>query len=81
MAPNKNTQNSKIQKFTLKAVMDIAQKIKILELLDNGEKIAAVARRFIVNESTIRTIRNNKNKIRDSAPKLAPHAKFCKISR
>ena len=61
--------------------MDIAQKMKILELLDKGEKVAGVARRFVVNESTIRTIRNNKSKIRDSASKLGPHAKFCKISR
>ena len=54
--------------------------MKILELLDNGEKLAVVARRFVVNKSTIRTIRKNKNKIPGSASKLGPHAKFLKIS-
>ena len=61
--------------------MDIAQKIKNLELLANREKIAAVARLFVVNESIIRTIRDDKEKIRNSASTLGPRAKFCKISR
>lgn len=61
--------------------MNIAQKMKILQLFENGEKVSAVAQRFVMNESTIRMIRDNKNKIRESAFKLGPSAKFCKISR
>ena len=80
MAPkNKSPKvNKTIRK---KVVIDIAQKVKILELLESGEKIAAIARRFVGNESTIRSIRDNKQKIRESAAKLGPHAKFCKIAR
>lgn len=80
MAPKNKSPSGKTMKKK-KAVMDIAQKMKILQLLDEGEKVSAVARRFVVNESTIRTIRDNKQKIRESASKLGPHAKFCKISR
>ena len=61
--------------------MDVAQKMKIVELLESGEKIADIARRFVVNESTIRTIRDNREKIRKSALQLGPHSKLCKISR
>ena len=61
--------------------MDLAQKMKILQLLDQGEKVSVIARRFVVNESTIRTILENKKKIIDSASKLGPNAKFGKISR
>ena len=61
--------------------MDTAQKMKILQLLDDGEKVSAVARRFVVNESTIRTIGSNEEEIRESAFTLKPNAKFCKISR
>ena len=80
MAPkNKSPKvNKTIRK---KAVMNIAQKMKILELLKSGEKIAAIARRFVVNESTIRSILDNKQKIRESAAKLGPYAKFRKIAR
>ena len=58
MAPKKTSPN--IKKIKKRAVMDIAQKMKIVELLESGEKIADIARRFVVNESTIRTIRDNK---------------------
>lgn len=78
MAPTKNPPNKSLKK---KNVMDIAQKLKIIDLLESGEKIAVVARLYNVNESTIRTIRDNKIKIRSSASKLGSHAKFCKITR
>ena len=64
-----------------KSVMSIAEKLKILDLLKQGEIIAAVARKFEVNESTIRSIRKNEQKIRQSASKLGSQAKFIKISR
>ena len=60
--------------------MNLATKLKILDLLESGEKIAAIARRFDVNESIIRSIRDNKNKIRESTSQLGSHAKFCKIT-
>ena len=37
-------------------VMSIADKLKILNLIEKGETIAAIARKYEVNESTIRTI-------------------------
>ncbi|KAL7296724.1 hypothetical protein TKK_0010138 [Trichogramma kaykai] len=64
-----------------KSVMDLAQKLKILDLLSNGEKVAAVARKISVNESTIRSIRDNGEKIRESTAQLGLHAKCCKICR
>ena len=82
MAPmNKSPKSGIKKKSRNKSVMDIAQKMKILELLESGEIIAAVARRFVVNESTIRSIKKNKDKIKASAGKLGPHAEFCKITR
>lgn len=61
--------------------MNIASKLEILNLIDGGEKIAAIARKFNVNESTIRNIRDNKDKIRRSAASLGQHAKFVKVVR
>ena len=78
MAPRKKSPKKSLRG---KCVMDIAQKMKIIQLLESGEKVAEVARRFIVNESIIRSIRDSKQKIRNSGSKLGPHAKFCKISR
>ena len=37
-----------------KEMMDLAQKLKILNLLRQGEKLAALGKRYNVNESTIR---------------------------
>ena len=79
MAPKENGPQKKSMRR--KSVMDIAQKMKIIQLLESGEKVAAVAKRFVVNESTILPVRDNKQKIRESASKLGPHAKFCKITR
>ena len=53
-------------------VIDIAQKMKIIEVLESEEKIDSIARRFVVNGSTVRTIRDNKDKIRHSATQLDP---------
>ncbi|KAL7293042.1 hypothetical protein TKK_0013486 [Trichogramma kaykai] len=64
-----------------KKVLNLVEKIKILDALKEGEKVAFLARRFNVNESTIRSIRNNESKIRESAKSLGKHAENCKISR
>lgn len=79
MAPKNKSPVKKAERT--KNVMNLAQKMKVIQLLENNEKIATIARRFMVNESTIRSIRNNKEKIKQSASALGPNAKFCKISR
>ena len=61
--------------------MDLATKLKILDLLESGEKIASIARRFEVNKLKMLSIRDNKNKIRENASQLGSHAKFCKITK
>ena len=78
MAPKKKSPAKNMRK---KVVMDLAQKMKVIELLKNGEKVASIAKRFVVNESTIRWIRDNMEKIIGSASKLGAHAKCCKITR
>ena len=64
-----------------KEVMDLAQKMKILDLLRQGEKVAALAKRYNVNESTIRSVRASEEKIRKSFSNLGDNAKYSKISR
>ena len=64
-----------------RSVMSLADKLQVLSLIDNGETIASIARRFKVNESTIRTIRDNKNKIRSSSSTLGQYSKFVKVVR
>ncbi|XP_058809920.1 tigger transposable element-derived protein 1-like [Phymastichus coffea] len=60
-------------------VMSLADKLKILNSLRDGDKVAAIARRFEVNESTIRTIRDSEAKIRESAQILGQHAQAAKV--
>ena len=79
MAPSNNPK-SKVCKRK-KDVMDLTQKLKILDLLRQGEKVATIARRYGVNELTIRSIRNNEDKIRKSFSNLGSSTKHCKISR
>ena len=83
MAPQSKKTSASTKKTPSRArsVMNIADKLKILDLIDNGEKIAAIARRFQVNESSIRTIRDNKDRIRNSSLNLGQHAKFVKVVR
>ena len=75
-----NTPNKKEKKRD-KKVLNLAEKIKILNALAAGEKVACLARKFNVNESTIRSIRANERKIRESAKCLGKHAEKCKITR
>ena len=67
----------KISASESRKVMTIGEKLKILE----NETIASVARKFNVNESTIRTIRKNKDKIRQSSSELGTHAQLSKVTR
>ena len=77
MAPkSKNSPNKKSRN-----VLDIGVKLKILNLLNPGERVAAVARKFKINESTVRTIRDNKDKIRHSASTLGQFSHLSKVSR
>ena len=62
-------------------VLNVADKIKIINLLENGKKVMAVARKLGINESSVRTIRPNKDKIRAAAALLGPYAKMTKITR
>ena len=47
-------------------VLDIGEKLKIINLLERKEQVAAVGRKFKINE----TIRKNKENILKSASKL-----------
>ena len=78
MAPKKNSpkKNKKQRK-----VLSLAEKLKILNFLRDGEKIAVVARRLNLNESTVRTIRDNEEKIRRSASIIGRQAQFTKVVR
>ncbi|XP_058789583.1 tigger transposable element-derived protein 1-like [Phymastichus coffea] len=62
-----------------KKVMSLADKLKILNLIRDGEKIACIVKIFSVNESTIRSIRTNENKIRSSSEILGQHATSVKV--
>ena len=75
MAPKENKIQKKIRK-----VLNLGEKLKILELLDKGETVAAVGRKFKVNESTIRGIRDNKEKIREGMKNVGIQAKMSKVT-
>ena len=64
-----------------KKVMNLEQKVHILELLKSGMKVSAVAKKYSVNESTIRSIRDSGYKIITSFKQLGSQAKYSKISR
>ncbi|XP_006875041.1 PREDICTED: tigger transposable element-derived protein 1-like [Chrysochloris asiatica] len=55
-------------------VMSLANKMRVLEMLDQGETNTAVGRFFGVNESTIRTIKKNAKAIRASASRGTPES-------
>ncbi|KAJ8682493.1 hypothetical protein QAD02_018285 [Eretmocerus hayati] len=82
MAPTKKNSPSKNPvKKRAKKIVDIATKLKILDLLRDGEKISNLARRYEANESTIRSIRDNQEAIRAASANLGVHGKFTKINR
>lgn len=65
-----------------KKVLTLFEKNKILDCLDNKETVASVARKFNLNESSVRTIRQNKEKIRNSiASSVAKCAKTVSYTR
>lgn len=78
MAPSKN-KSTKITKK--RKVLNIGDKVKIINLLESGEKVAAVGRKFGISESSVRTIRDNKEKILKSAADLGSHAHLSKVVR
>lgn len=49
-----------------RVVMNLDEKMRVLNMLRSGESIAAVGRKFHVNESTIRSIRQKEEEIRKS---------------
>ncbi|KAM6151616.1 tigger transposable element-derived protein 1-like [Rhynchocyon petersi] len=58
----------------VRKVMSIANKMRVLEMLDQGKTNTAVGRAFGVNESTIRTIKKNEKAIRASASRGTPES-------
>lgn len=81
MAPTSSKSLAKKTPTRKRSVMSIADKIKILNAIDAGETIATIARRFSVNESTVRTIRDNREKIRSTSVTLGKHASSVKVVR
>ena len=75
MAPENNC-----WKKIIRVVMNLAQKIEILELL-NTENFVNIARVFNTNESSVQTNHSNGSKMRKSALYLGSHVKFFKISK
>ncbi|KAL7297063.1 hypothetical protein TKK_0009489 [Trichogramma kaykai] len=69
--------------FTKKSrkVQNIADKVKIINLLKQGEKVAAVGRKFQISESSVRAIRDNSEKILKSAADLGSHSHLTKVIR
>lgn len=67
---NKN-KNAKALKRS-KKVLTLNEKGEILDLLDKKEPVASIARKYKINESSVRTIRQNKDKIRHSLQSSAP---------
>lgn len=77
MAPKLN----KAPKKKERNVLGIGVKLKIINLLESKEKIAAIARKFNINESSVRSIRDNKKKIHQSASNMGNHAHLSKVVR
>ncbi|KAL7294448.1 hypothetical protein TKK_0012444 [Trichogramma kaykai] len=69
--------------FTKKSrkVQNIADKVKIINLLKQGEKVAAVGRKFQISESSVQAIRDNSEKILKSAADLGSHSHLTKVIR
>ena len=70
MAPLKKTPPKKSKS---RKVLTLGDKLKILELLEENQTVAAVARKFNINESTVRGIHDNKDKIRKSCSQVGAH--------
>ena len=77
MAPNEKLPVQKKERN----ILNVARKIKVIHLLENGEKVMAVAGKLGINESSFRTIRANKDKIRAAAALLGPYAKMTNITK
>lgn len=64
-----------------KKVMAISTKIQLLDFLKEGYKVSTIAEKFGVNESTIRSIRDNESKIRQTALQMGFNSEVCKVTR
>ena len=65
MAPKKRPASQVAGEVTKKRkMMSISEKIKLLDLLKQGQSYAAVARQYGVNESTVRYIKKEEANIR-----------------
>ena len=81
MASKKANEKGCTKQKRKKELMYLAQKLKMLDLLRQGERVAALSKRYNVNESTIRSIRTNEEKIRKIFSNLGNNANYSKISR
>ncbi|XP_058793047.1 tigger transposable element-derived protein 1-like [Phymastichus coffea] len=81
--PPKRKNNSPDKRVVKRAkkVMSLEDKMKILDSLRRGEKVVFLAQQYQVNESTIRTIRNNEKEIRETAEQVGVHGKTVKYVR
>jgi len=57
-----------------KNVLTLVNKIEILDELKSGETVASLARRYEMNESSVREIRTNEDAIRRSVMESVPIA-------
>lgn len=81
MSP-KNKKSPRKESKRNKKIVNLASKLKFLDLLQTGEKVAAIARRFEINELTVRLIRDKEETIRKSSSNLEQlYAKFVKVVR
>ncbi|XP_037368771.1 tigger transposable element-derived protein 1-like [Talpa occidentalis] len=71
---SKQVDDSSARVKRVRKVMSIANKMRVLEMLDTGETNSSVGRFFGVNESTIRTIKKNEKAIRASASRGTPES-------
>lgn len=55
-------------------VMTLEEKVKVLDLLQEGMSYASVGKRYGVNESSVRTIKKNETKIRQTFHVVTPSA-------
>jgi hypothetical protein len=61
-----------IKKKLKRKSLSLEEKIAILDRLENGEKIAHVAKSTCLNESTIRTFQKNAETIRKTVANICP---------
>jgi len=72
----------KISMKRRRKVLTLVQKIEILDKIKRGDTVASLARKYEMNESSVREIRKNEVTIRHSVMESAPiSSKTCFITR